>query len=196
MTNLKKRSVLVLNSAYEPLSFCSAQRAICLIYKGVAKVETENDTKIHTAKMWDDKTGEFILVDQYLPTVIRLLNYKYIPIRMQLLTRKNILNRDRNTCQYCGKVFPPSQLTLDHILPRCKGGLSTWENLVASCKTCNNRKDNRLLEDIPDMALIHRPNEITVHTSRFMLRNMGAEDPDWRKYLFFDRGEENQWTGE
>ena len=68
-----------------------------------------------------------------LPSVIRLLEYRRIPHQSRALSRKNILLRDRNTCQYCGEVLPSSELTLDHVIPRSRGGASTWENLVAPC---------------------------------------------------------------
>jgi len=188
--------VLVLNQSYEPLSICSAKRALGLICKNVAKSEKTYDIKVHTSKLWDEVTGDFINIDLYLPSVIRLLTYKYIPIRMQILSRKNILNRDRNTCQYCMKVFSPKKLTLDHIYPKSKGGKSSWSNLVTACGECNRKKGDRLLSEIDDMTLHSHPSVINIHTSRYLLRNMGADDPNWRKFLFFDHSGENQWTGE
>jgi hypothetical protein len=195
--DLSRKSCLVLNSAFEPLSFCSAKRAVTLIYKGIAKTEKTRPEKIYTTTMWDEITGDFILVDQFLPSVIRLLEYKFIPVRLHILTRRNILNRDHNTCQYCGKVFSPKALTLDHVRPRSKGGQSTWENLVACCHSCNNKKGNKLLTELTDMKLIRMPRSIGIHTSRHLLRNLGMDDPDWRKFLFYDSDEgENQWTEE
>ena len=87
-----------------------------------------------------------------MPSVIRLLEYRRIPHQTRALSRKNILLRDRNTCQYCGTVLPPGELTLDHVMPRSRGGLSTWENLVACCHACNRRKGNRCRMK-PDMKL-------------------------------------------
>jgi 5-methylcytosine-specific restriction endonuclease McrA len=197
MTDLSKRAVLVLNAAFEPLNICSAKRALKLIVKGRAKIEESHLQKVHTTKMWDENTGEFILVDLFLPSVIRLMEFKFIPVRSQLLTRKNIFNRDRNTCQYCGRVFSPKNLTLDHILPRAKGGKSTWENLVACCHECNATKGDTLLCDLRNMKLIRNPKSINSHTSKHLLRNQGADDPFWRKYLFFENDVEgNQWTEE
>jgi 5-methylcytosine-specific restriction endonuclease McrA len=178
------------------LNICSAKRALKLIVKGSAKAEESCDIKIHTTKMWDEFTGDFILVDIFLPSVIRLTTYKYIPVRAQLLTRNNILNRDKNTCQYCGKVFSQKSLTLDHIIPRSKGGKSTWENLVSCCVPCNRKKSDSLLSELKDMKLIRQPKSISSHTSKHLLRNMGADDPFWRKYLFFSNSGENQWTEE
>lgn len=187
--DLTRKSCLVLNQSFEPLSICSAKRAITLIYKGVAKTEKNHDVKIYTSKLWDDITGEFIEIDQYLPSVIRLISYKFIPMQVHILSRQNILNRDRNTCQYCNKIFPPKKLTLDHVNPRSNGGKSTWENLVACCEPCNRKKGSKLLSEIPDMKLQRPPRSIGIHTSRHLLRNLGMNDPTWRKYLFYDSTE-------
>src|SRR5438876_10207281 len=118
--------VLVLNASYEPINVCAARRAVVLVLKGVAMAEEENGHFLHTAR--------FAL---RVPSVIRLLEYRRIPHQTRALSRKNILLRDRNTCQYCGEVLPSSELTLDHVVPRSRGGASTWENLVACCHPCN-----------------------------------------------------------
>jgi 5-methylcytosine-specific restriction endonuclease McrA len=86
-----------------------------------------------------------------------LLEYRRIPHQTRALSRKNILLRDRNTCQYCGVVLPSGELTLDHVIPRSRGGNSTWENLVACCHACNRRKGNRMLHEIDDMVLMRDP---------------------------------------
>src|ERR1035438_4718970 len=129
MSNLCNRSCLVLNSALEPLNICSVKRAMTLIVKGKAKAEEIHENqKFYSGKMWDENTGELVTVDFYLPSVIRLLEYRYIPIRTQIVTRKNIFNRDKKMCLYCGVVFSERNLTLDHIIPRSRGGKNTWEN--------------------------------------------------------------------
>src|SRR5215472_4877840 len=121
--------VLVLNASYEPINVCAARRALVLVLKGVAMTEEENGHFLHSAR-----------VAMRLPSVIRLLEYRRIPHQSRALSRKNILLRDRNTCQYCATVLPSSELTLDHVIPRSRGGASTWENLVACCHPCNRRK--------------------------------------------------------
>jgi 5-methylcytosine-specific restriction endonuclease McrA len=113
-----------------------------------------------------------------------LLEYRRIPHQTRALSRKNILLRDRNTCQYCGVVLSSSDLTLDHVIPRSRGGLSTWENLVACCHPCNRRKGNRLLTEM-DMKLFKEPRPFTLHTSRHIMRMIGRSDTKWRKYLFY-----------
>jgi 5-methylcytosine-specific restriction endonuclease McrA len=120
--------------------------------------------------------------------VIRLKRYAYVPSRMQVLTRKNILARDHYMCQYCDTRLPAGELTLDHIIPESKGGPGTWDNLVACCRTCNRKKADMSLEEC-GMTLRRRPRPATIHTSRSILRNMGADDPKWRQYLFYDSAE-------
>ena len=116
--------------------------------------------------------------------MIRLLEYRRIPHQTRALSRKNILLRDRNTCQYCGEVLPSSELTLDHVVPRSRGGASTWENLVACCNPCNNRKGSRTPEEA-NMRLARAPRPFSLHTSRHLMRLLGKSDDQWRKYLFY-----------
>jgi 5-methylcytosine-specific restriction endonuclease McrA len=193
VSNLCQKPVLVLNSAYEPLNICSAKRAMKLIVKGVARAEeSHEDQKFYSGKMWDENSGELVTVDFFLPSVIRLLEYRYIPIRTQIVTRKNIFNRDKNTCLYCGEEFTVRHLTLDHVIPRSRGGKSTWENLVTCCMPCNKRKGDKMLHELHDMKLRYTPKPLSSHTSRFILRNMGNGDPMWRKYLFFEGTEQKE----
>src|SRR5215217_4492560 len=121
--------VLVLNSSYEPINVCSMRRAVILILKGVARVEEPSAHVLHSPS-----------AQMQAPSVIRLLEYIHIPYERKSLSRKNILLRDHNTCQYCVRVSSPHDLTLDHVVPRSRGGSSGWENLVACCRPCNNRK--------------------------------------------------------
>lgn len=166
--------VLVLNASYEPINICGARRALVLVLKGVAKTEEEQGAILHAAR-----------VRMPMPSVIRLLEYRRIPHQTRALSRKNILLRDRNACQYCGVVLPSGELTLDHVQPRSRGGLSTWENLVACCHSCNRRKGNRLLHEISDMQLMREPRPFSLHTSRHIMRMIGHSDPMWRKYLYY-----------
>src|SRR6516165_2395042 len=166
--------VLVLNASYEPINICAARRAIVLVLKGVAMAEEENGHFLHAARL-----------AIRVPSVIRLLEYRRIPHQTRALSRKNILLRDRNTCQYCGEAFQPGDLTLDHVVPRSRGGNSTWENLVACCHSCNRRKGNRLLNEMDDMILLREPRPFSLHTSRQIMRMLGRGDDRWRKYLFY-----------
>jgi 5-methylcytosine-specific restriction endonuclease McrA len=165
--------VLVLNASYEPINVCAARRAIVLVLKGVAMTEEENGHFLHAARM-----------AMRVPSVIRLLEYRRIPHQSRALSRKNILLRDRNTCQYCGDVLASSELTLDHVVPRSRGGPSAWENLVACCHPCNRRKGNQLAHEA-GMKLMREPRSFSLHTSRHIIRLMGHSDAKWRKYLFY-----------
>src|ERR1700691_3179261 len=166
--------VLVLNASYEPINVCAARRALVLVLKGVAMTEEENGHFLHAAR-----------IAIRLPSVIRLLEYRRIPHQTRALSRKNILLRDRNTCQYCSVVLSSSELTLDHVIPRSRGGNSTWENLVACCHSCNRRKGNRMLHELDDMKLLKEPRSFSLHTSRQIMRMLGRGDDRWRKYLFY-----------
>ncbi|HXN65987.1 MAG TPA: HNH endonuclease [Candidatus Acidoferrales bacterium] len=165
--------VLVLNATFEPINVTAVRRALVLLLKGVAQAEELNTAEVHS-------TSKHIKV----PSVIRLLAYRHIPQQTRALSRKNILLRDHNTCQFCGVTFPASELTLDHVLPRSRGGRSSWENLVASCYRCNNRKGDRTPEEA-GLELSRRPRPFTLHTSRQLMRLIGHKDEKWRKYLFF-----------
>lgn len=167
-------AVLQINAAFEPMSFTSVRTALRLVVKDKAIIVEDRGREIHPGIS--------------LPSVIRLRHYKHIPVRIQILTRKNILSRDGYTCMYCDKRLPAGELTLDHVQPQSRGGRDTWDNLVACCSPCNRRKADRTPEEA-GMPLLRRPKPASIHTSRHILRNMGAELPEWRKYLFYDAPE-------
>ena len=178
MTGIHKerlhRPVLVLNASFEPINVCAARRALVLVLKGIASAEEHGAGYLRSARQ-----------QMEVPSVIRLLEYRRIPHQTRALSRKNILLRDRNSCQYCGVVLPSSELTLDHVIPRSRGGNSTWENLVACCHGCNRRKGNRMLHELDDMVLMRDPRPFSLHTSRQIMRMLGRGDDRWRKYLFY-----------
>ncbi len=171
--NRLQKPVLVLNASYEPINVCAARRALVLVLKGVASAEEESTHHIHSAR-----------AAVRLPSVIRLLEYRRIPHQTRALSRKNILMRDRYTCQYCHRTLPSSELTLDHVIPRSRAGESNWENLVACCNPCNNRKGSRTPEEA-GMRLARQPRPFSLHTSRHLMRLLGKSDEQWRKYLFY-----------
>lgn len=170
---IMQEPVLVLNATFEPINVTAVRRAMVLLIKGVAQAEETNHAEIHSAR-------RAIRV----PSVIRLLAYRHIPQQTRALSRKNILLRDRNTCQFCVQVFPASELTLDHVVPRSRGGRSSWDNLVACCYQCNNRKGDRTPEEA-GIQLARRPRPFTLYTSRQLMRLIGPRDEKWRKYLFY-----------
>jgi 5-methylcytosine-specific restriction endonuclease McrA len=167
------KPVLVLNASYEPINICAARRALVLILKGIASAEETAISHIHSARQ-----------TYAVPSVIRLLEYRRIPHQTRALSRKNILMRDRYTCQYCQRVVPSGEMTLDHVIPRSRHGETTWENLVACCHPCNNKKGNRTPEEA-GIKLMRQPRPFSLHTSRHLMRLLGRGEDQWRKYLFF-----------
>ena len=167
------RPVLVLNASYEPINICAARRALVLVLKGVASAEEESQAHVHSPRY-----------SIRVPSVIRLLEYRRIPHQTRALSRKNILMRDRYTCQYCHRTMPSGELTLDHVVPRSRAGETTWENLVACCHPCNNRKGSRTPEEA-GMKLARAPRPFSLHTSRHLMRLLAKSDDQWRKYLFY-----------
>ena len=170
---IMQEPVLVLNATFEPINVTAVRRAMVLMLKGVAQAEELNHANVHTPSR-----------ALRVPSVIRLLAYRHIPQQSRALSRKNILLRDRNTCQFCGRIFSASELTLDHVVPRSRGGRSSWENLVACCYQCNNHKGDRTPEEA-GLQLVRRPRPFTLHTSRQLMRLLGNKDEKWRKYLFY-----------
>jgi len=134
---LTRGRVLVLNASYEPLNVCTVRRALVLILKEKAEVLERGDDVLRSETMRIDR-----------PEVIRLVTFVRVPrdIHRRRITRKAVLARDGWTCQYCGSSKP--SLTVDHVIPRSRGGESVWENIVASCAPCNRKKGNRLPQAI------------------------------------------------
>jgi 5-methylcytosine-specific restriction endonuclease McrA len=165
------RNVLMLNQNYEPLTVCSARRAIVLLFQGKAEmVATADGLRVRT------------IADSYaLPSVVRLAEYRRVPFRYIMLTRKNIILRDDHRCQYCGTTR--GSMTIDHIVPRKLHGTDTWENMVCACIKCNNHKSDRTPEQV-GMKLIKKPTRPSHIT--FIQRHLGDNDARWRPYLFMD----------
>ncbi|MBL8149550.1 MAG: HNH endonuclease [Blastocatellia bacterium] len=165
--------VLVLNASFEPINVCTVRRAIVLVLKGIARTEERSSHYFHSSSFRVP-----------VPSVIRLLEYIHIPFERKSLSRKNIMLRDHNTCQYCGYTGSPQELTLDHVFPRARGGDSSWDNLVACCRRCNNRKGSKTPEEA-GMHLLKKPQAFSLHVNRQIMRYLGRTDENWRKYLFY-----------
>ena len=163
------RLVLVINASYEPINICSARRALTLVLKGAAVVEEVSAYVVRTSK-----------ISIPLPSVVRLQKYRRVPRQNRSVSRKGIVLRDSSTCQYCRQKLPPRELTLDHVIPRSRGGASTWENLVASCKPCNNVKGDRTPAEA-GLTLTKQPRQITIHTKHRLLI---GDEKTWERYLF------------
>ena len=119
-----------------------------------------------------------------VPRVVRLLTYDRVPKRSVRLTRRNVYARDQNLCQYCGEHFPLGQLSIDHVMPRSRGGKTTWENVVASCTTCNTRKGNRTPLEAR-MNLLRRP--VKPRSSPLLADKLRSPKyASWRSFLGSD----------
>lgn len=176
--NVMRKLVLQLSNALEPMSIITARRALTLVTKGVAVVVVPTSIRVYPGV--------------YLPSVIRLREYRKIPYRMQQVSKKNILLRDGNRCMYCGKKGTGADLQLEHILPRSRGGKNTWENLVAACDRCNSRKGDKTPEEA-GMPLIHRPLPVTIHTCKALLKQLGSEVDEWQPFLWTDKSADTRW---
>jgi 5-methylcytosine-specific restriction endonuclease McrA len=163
--------VLVLNTTFEPLNIVSVRRAVVLLLKEKAEVIEAAQAKIRS---------ESLALD--MPLVIRLVYYVRVPHRLLMpLTRRTVLARDQYTCQYCGAQPVKGQLTLDHVLPRCRGGKHAWNNVVTACIPCNQRKGDRTLQEAR-MRLLRRPTRPR-YAAVVLLGKMRGHEV-WRKYIY------------
>ena len=160
--------VLVLNQDYSALTVCSVQRAVVLIHLDKADlVEALPGHALHSPRKifpW--------------PSIVRLRFYVHVPYRRIMLSRKNVLRRDGFCCQYCSRC---DHLTVDHVVPKSRGGRDTWANLVAACIRCNNRKGSRTPAEA-GMSLHRkpfRPSHVT-----FIRDCVGIVADTWKPYLF------------
>ncbi len=165
-------NVLVLNLDYQPLNVCNVKRAVVLLSREKAVVIEQNGHIVHS---------EHLALTS--PSVIRLAYHIKRPRPLVKMTRKEILQRDEHTCQYCGKRS--HDLTLDHVMPRHRGGQHTWENVVAACRGCNHRKGGRTAVEAR-MALLRRPFR-PPSTPRFLFSSyIRAGERAWYKFLGVD----------
>jgi len=169
LVNVNSARVLILNASFEPLHVCSVKRAVALLMLEVAERVEDGDRVLRSVSQAFP-----------VPSVIRLRRFVRRPYRQRVaFNRRNVFKRDDHICQYCGARS--NDLTLDHVLPRSRGGPTTWENVVACCKRCNAKKRDRT----PDEAGMHlrRPP----YAPRFIFSSaygvLPDIDPIWEKYL-------------
>jgi len=160
---------LVLNQSYEPISICNVQKAVVMLFLHKAELVVDNKKRCIRSvnAAWP------------FPSVIRLKQYHRIPFKGIMLSRKNILRRDGHRCQYCGSVSPP--LTVDHVIPKARGGSDSWENLVTACIKCNNKKGD-LTPDMAGLTLLSTPKRPS-HVA-FIFQSVASIDEVWKPYLF------------
>lgn len=160
--------VLVLNQDYSALTVCGVERAVVLMHL----------QKVHLVESVDGKYVRSPSVRIPWPSIIRLKGYKRVPYKRVVLSRKNVMRRDGMRCQYCGSS---KRLTIDHVLPKSRGGKDTWENLVTACVPCNNRKGDRTPKEA-GMKLKREPFRPS-HVM-FIRDFVGTVDETWKPYLF------------
>jgi 5-methylcytosine-specific restriction endonuclease McrA len=164
--------VLVLNASYEPLQIISVRRAVVLLLQEKAEIVEAAEQQLRASSFSLDT-----------PLVIRLVRYIKIPRRLKLpCSRRGILARDRETCQYCGVQPGRVNLTVDHVLPRSQGGATIWDNVVTACRECNRKKGGRTPEQA-NMLLKTKPRQ-PQYVAFALLGELERHDV-WRKYAYF-----------
>src|SRR5438477_431467 len=190
-------SVLVLNKLFMAIHISSVRRAFCLLCKDLAEVVSLDDGQFNTYDFtsWaelsayraahfrreEDDWVRTPTAEIQAPRVIRLLGYDKLPKQTVKFNRRNIFARDHNQCQYCGRKFPTTELSLDHVTPRSQGGQSTWENIVCACVACNVRKGGRTPKQA-HMSLIRKP-EKPKRSPMLNLKMTLSKYQSWKTFL-------------
>jgi len=196
--NAVNSQVLVLNKLWMAIRIVDARRAFSLVFRDLAEVirvddgsytgydfESWTDIGVAREKYGVDRSHyewiRTVRMDLPVPKIIRLLGYDRLPRQTVKLNRRNIFARDHNTCQYCGRGFPTSELSLDHVRPRSRGGESSWTNLVCCCVRCNARKGGRY-PDEAKMKLVRPPVQPT-RNPVITLRLGSGKYASWKTFL-------------
>ncbi|MEE9514703.1 MAG: HNH endonuclease [Candidatus Brocadiales bacterium] len=193
-------SVLVLNKFFMAMNVVSAKRAITLLYKNSAEVVSMDNGRYSSYNLvtWQDVSllkaelelpGEdediswikTVSISIQVPKIIRLLFYEKTPRWGIKFNRRNIFARDGNRCQYCGSRFPTSELSLDHVVPRARGGEASWTNMVCACTECNKQKGGRTPEDA-GLNLIRRPF-VPKHSPVITLKLNSGKYSSWKQFI-------------
>ncbi len=183
-----EQHVLVLNRLWQAVNVCTVERAMSLLFIGHAQVVHEEESGFNTFnfRQWLDfstaaaPAGDTVRTISFrirIPRIILLLFFDRMPNKEVKFTRQNVFERDKNMCQYCGHKFDRKDLNIDHVVPRQRGGLTTWTNVVCSCIECNSRKANRTPEEA-HMRLTRKPKK-----------------PRWRPFLEvqFAKSHDHSW---
>ncbi|KAB2674584.1 MAG: HNH endonuclease [Verrucomicrobia bacterium] len=194
MTQTLNQQVLVLNRLWQAVNLCSVRRALGLLFEGHAQVvagPSDGEFRTYDFHQWRDLSHSGTHPDEdvvrtvalriRVPRVILLLFFDRLPKKEVKFTRHNIFERDRNRCQYCGRVLERRDLNLDHVVPRDRGGPTTWENIVCSCIPCNTRKANRTPAEA-GLRLVRKPKRPKWRP--FMQVNLGPSvHESWKHFL-------------
>ncbi len=189
-------SVLVLNRHFAAVRVVTARRAFVLLFRDTAEVIDieEGQFSNYDFESWcelsqlrgaerdyRDDWVRAVSFEIQVPRVIRLVRFDRQHITSLRMNRRNLLARDGHRCQYCGKNLPASQLSLDHVMPRSRGGLTTWENVVASCVRCNTKKGSRTPQEAR-MRLINKPGK-PAHNPMLALKLGNPKYESWKPFL-------------
>jgi 5-methylcytosine-specific restriction endonuclease McrA len=196
METILSSPVLVLNRLWQPVHTCSVRRAVKLLCLGHAQVvQTEGEAKYqtHDFTSWvkhsvSEVAAEVIhsvTVAMAVPKIIVLAAYDRLPRMEVKFSRHNVFVRDSFTCQYCCKKFGEKKLNLDHVVPRDKGGKTTWENIVTSCIRCNTRKANKLVHEA-NMRLLREPRRPRWRPF-YGMKNLARPDQSWEQFIQPDK---------
>jgi 5-methylcytosine-specific restriction endonuclease McrA len=157
---------LLLNASFEPLCVVSERRAVVLVLKEKAEIVERNGAELHSER------AVFVV-----PSVIRLVHFVRVPYRTRVpLSRRAVFARDGHRCQYCNRAAE----NIDHVVPRSRGGPHEWDNVVASCRSCNARKGDRLPSEC---GMAPRRKPVAPHATRSLIVSAGPVDPAWHPYL-------------
>ena len=187
MQSALSQRALVLNRSWFVISTTTVRQALTLLFKGSARAVCAESYELHSFESWLEREAApeapTIATTRRsipLPEVIVLTNYDGVPKAGSGFSRRGLLQRDRHTCQYCERWMRTGGLTIDHVLPRSRGGETSWENCVAACAPCNSRKGNRTPEEA-NMPLRTRPRR---PSNAHVRGTAGAEQrAAWRPFL-------------
>lgn len=178
---------LVLNRHWVPIGTVPVRSAICLIYRQAARAILPHDYSLHDFDSWsalrvaeDEPCISTVSLKIKVPEIVLLTHYSAYPRRRVTFSRKNLYRRDGYTCQYCGAHPPMQDLSIDHVVPRSRGGHSSWENCVLACIRCNRKKANRTLAEA-GLHLQRSPGE--PRWSPFVTIPLAQRRTSWEQFI-------------
>ena len=178
---------LVLNKNWLPICVCTVRRALTLVWKDLACIIAPENYAVHDFQSWSDlrHPREYskirtVSLEIRVPEIIVLRAFDRFTRPQVVFSRRNLFRRDKNACQYCGKRFPTEELSIDHVVPRAMGGVSSWTNCVVACLECNSRKGSRTLARA-SMRLTRSPQKPTPQMA-FSLP-LGRRKSSWDQFV-------------
>ena len=183
-TSALNKRALVLNKVWNPIQLTDVKNALILLFKGSAKVICTETFQPYAFDDWlnvPPNGNGFIQTARLrisVPEVILLSTYDKIPMLNPLFSKRNVLKRDKYTCQYCGAQT--KDLTIDHVLPKSRGGQTSWENVATACQPCNHKKADKTPEEA---GLILKRVPAKPQLDVMTVLRKSASNPSWKKFL-------------